>query len=118
MSQLRLDPMTGRWVVIAGERSQRPADFLPRRLPVEDESRSALPLLPGTRERGARRYSRATVPSGTWQVRVVTNLYPAFSGSEPMVVTHLGPVYTQAPASGIHEVLVLAPEHHSSWADL
>ncbi len=51
-------------------------------------------------------------------MRVVTNLYPAFSGSEPMVVTHLGPVYTQAPASGVHEVLVLAPEHNSSWADL
>jgi UDPglucose--hexose-1-phosphate uridylyltransferase len=35
-----------------------------------------------------------------------------------MVVTHLGPVFTQAPASGIHEVLVLAPDHHSTWADL
>ena len=57
-------------------------------------------------------------PNGAWQVKVVTNRYPAFSGSEPMVVTHLGPVYTQAPASGVHEVLVLAPEHNSSWADL
>ena len=57
-------------------------------------------------------------PGGAWQVRVVTNRYPAFSGNEPMVVTHLGPVYTQAPASGIHEVLVLAPEHNASWADL
>ena len=35
-----------------------------------------------------------------------------------MVVSHLGPVYTQAPASGVHEVLVLSPEHNSSWADL
>ena len=57
-------------------------------------------------------------PSGRWEVRVVPNLYPAFSGNEPMVVTHLGPVHTQAPASGIHEVLVLTPEHNSSWADL
>jgi len=49
---------------------------------------------------------------------VVPNRYPAFEGTEPMVVTHLGPVFTQAPASGIHEVLVLTPEHHSSWAEL
>jgi UDPglucose--hexose-1-phosphate uridylyltransferase len=55
---------------------------------------------------------------GQWAVRVVANLYPAFSGAEPMVVTHLGPVYTQAPASGIHDVLVLTPEHFGSWADV
>ena len=35
-----------------------------------------------------------------------------------MVVKHLGPVFTQAPGSGIHEVLVLTPDHESSWADL
>jgi UDPglucose--hexose-1-phosphate uridylyltransferase len=51
-------------------------------------------------------------------VRVVPNLYPAFSGDSPMVVTHLGPVFTQAPGSGIHEILVFSPEHRASWADL
>jgi UDPglucose--hexose-1-phosphate uridylyltransferase len=30
----------------------------------------------------------------------------------------LGPVFTQAPASGIHEVLVLSPDHKSTWGDL
>ena len=117
MSQLRLDPMTGRWVVIAGERSQRPGDFLPRRLPVEDDPVRPCPFCPGHEDAGAP-VLETYGPGGTWQVRVVSNLYPAFSGSEPMAVTHLGPVYTQAPASGLHEVLVLAPDHHSSWADL
>ena len=46
------------------------------------------------------------------------NLYPAFDGDEPMTVTNLGPVFTQASASGIHEVLVLTPDHDGSWADL
>ena len=50
-------------------------------------------------------------PGGQWPVRVVTNRYPAFGGTEPMVVTHLGPVFTQAPASGVHEVFVLTPDH-------
>jgi UDPglucose--hexose-1-phosphate uridylyltransferase len=55
---------------------------------------------------------------GKWEVRVVPNLYPAFGGTDAMVVTHLGPVYTQAPASGIHEIFILSPDHNSTWADL
>jgi UDPglucose--hexose-1-phosphate uridylyltransferase len=35
-----------------------------------------------------------------------------------MRVQNLGPVFTQAEASGVHEVLVLTPEHDGSWADL
>jgi UDPglucose--hexose-1-phosphate uridylyltransferase len=117
MSQLRLDPMTGRWVVIAGERSQRPSDFLPRRLPVEDEPIRPCPFCPRIDDADTSVISSYGTGSA-WQVRVVANRYPAFSGHEPMVVTHLGPVFTQAPASGVHEVLVLAPEHNYSWADL
>ncbi|MGH9206320.1 MAG: galactose-1-phosphate uridylyltransferase, partial [Acidimicrobiales bacterium] len=56
--------------------------------------------------------------SGSWLVRVVPNLYPAFEGAEPMVVNHRGPLFTEAPASGIHEVLVLCPEHDSGWGRL
>jgi UDPglucose--hexose-1-phosphate uridylyltransferase len=117
MSQLRLDPMTGRWVVIAGERMQRPSDFLPRRLPVEDDPQRPCPFCP-ERQGEFRPALESYGPDGRWEVRVVPNLYPAFSGNDPMVVSHLGPVYTQAPASGIHEVLVLSPDHNSSWADL
>jgi UDPglucose--hexose-1-phosphate uridylyltransferase len=57
-------------------------------------------------------------PDGRWDVRVVPNKYPAFSGTDPMVVTHLGPVFTQAPASGVHDVIVLSPDHNISWADI
>src|SRR5271170_3983047 len=107
MSQLRLDPMTGRWVVIAGERSQRPSDFLPRKLQVEEESGRPCPFCPGHEDDEASVVQSYGV-GGEWLVRVVTNRYPAFSGNEPMVVTHLGPVHTQARASGVHEVLILS----------
>lgn len=117
MSQLRLDPLTGRWVVIAGERAQRPSDFLPRRLPIEDEPTRRCPFCPDG-EVEAPPLLEKLGPDGTWEVRVVANRYPAFSGNEPMVVSHLGPVYTQAPASGVHEVLVLTSHHQLSWADL
>jgi UDPglucose--hexose-1-phosphate uridylyltransferase len=117
VSQLRLDPMTGRWVSISGGRFDRPAAFAPRALSVEADSSRPCPFCPGHEE--------ATPPAletygstGTWLVRVVPNLYPAFDGDAPMVVSHLGPTFTQAPASGIHEVLVFSPEHDAALADL
>jgi UDPglucose--hexose-1-phosphate uridylyltransferase len=107
--------MTGRWVVIAGERAQRPSDFLPRRLPVEDDPLRPCPFCPGN---SFDPVVERTDQDGSWQVRVTENKYPAFSGNDPMVVTHLGPVFTQAPASGVHDVIVLSPDHNVSWADL
>jgi UDPglucose--hexose-1-phosphate uridylyltransferase len=117
VSQLRLDPLTGRWVVIAAERYERPSAFLPRQLPVEDDPGRACPFCPGGDEANGSALE-SFGPDGTWQVRVVANRYPAFGGSEPMVVSHLGPVFTQAPASGIHEVVILTPVHDATWADL
>ena len=117
MSQLRHNPLTDRWVTIAAERATRPADFTPRRLPVESDPDQRCPFCPGHEE--------ATPPAmetygrdGSWMVRVVPNLYPAFSGSGPMEVTRLSPIFQQAPANGIHEVLVFSPEHTAGWADL
>ena len=48
---------------------------------------------------------------GTWQLRVVPNLFPAFDGDEPFAVHHLGPVHVMAEASGIHEIFVYTPDH-------
>jgi UDPglucose--hexose-1-phosphate uridylyltransferase len=107
--------MTGRWVVIAGERAQRPSDFLPRRLPVEDDPLRPCPFCPSSNLEAV---IERNGPDGQWDVRVVPNLYPAFSGNDPMVVSHLGPVFTQAPASGVHDVIVLSPDHNVSWADI
>lgn len=116
MSQLRLDPLKGRWSVISDERRERPFSFQPRWLPVETESRPC-PFCPDD-DREDVAPSLDLGGDGSWQVRVVPNRYPAFEGTSPMAVTNLGPVFTQAPGSGIHEVLLLGPEHHRSWADL
>ena len=117
MSQLRLNPLTGRWVTTAVNRGERPVSFLPRHLPVEAASDRPCPFCPGNEE--ATPPALETYgPNGDWSVRVVPNLYPAFEGGTPMTVANLGPVFTQANASGIHEVLVYSPDHHGSWADL
>jgi UDPglucose--hexose-1-phosphate uridylyltransferase len=117
MSQLRLNPLNGRWVTVVAERAQRPSDFAPRIAQVEADPDRPCPFCPGNEE--------ATPPAlesygrdGRWVVRVVPNLYPAFFGDDSMAVRNLGPVHVQAAASGIHEVLVFTPEHEESWADL
>jgi UDPglucose--hexose-1-phosphate uridylyltransferase len=117
VSQLRLNPLTGRWVTVAVERAARPGELISRRLPVESDPDRRCPFCPGNEE--ATPPALETYgPSGNWLVRVVPNLFPAFEGNEPLRVQNLGPVFTQASASGVHEVLVFTPEHNSSWADL
>ncbi len=113
-NQLRLDPLTGRWVVVSTDRAHRPAAFAPREATVQADTSRPCPFCPGHEE--------STPPaletygsSGTWLVRVVPNLYPAFEGDRPFVVEQRGPIYTQATAGGIHEVLVLSPEHDKGW---
>lgn len=113
VSQLRLNPLTGRWVTIVSERARRPADFAPRTTIVEADPGRPCPFCPGNEE--------ATLPAlesvdegGSWRMRVIPNLFPAFDGDEPFAVHHLGPVHVMAEASGIHEVLVLSPDHLGS----
>ncbi|HEY2332206.1 MAG TPA: HIT domain-containing protein [Acidimicrobiales bacterium] len=116
MSELRLNPLAGRWVTVSAERALRPLAFDPRQLPVESEPRTC-PFCPGNEEASLPALETYG-PAGQWLVRIVPNRYPAFSGHDPLHVEHLGPVWTQARASGIHEVLVLSPDHDASWADL
>ncbi|MDO8363765.1 MAG: galactose-1-phosphate uridylyltransferase [Actinomycetota bacterium] len=110
MSQLRLNPLTGRWVTIVADRAERPSDFAPRLAQVEADSSRPCPFCPGNEE--------ATLPAletldagGHWRMRVIPNLYPAFDGDEPFAVHHQGPVHVEAEASGIHEVFVYTPLH-------
>ena len=114
MNQLRLDPLSGRWVAVSTERFERTAMFGPRQ-PIPFDSGARCPFCPGNEDE--------TPPAletygaeGSWLVRVVPNRYPAFEGLAPFVVDHRGPVFTEAPASGIHEVLVFSPDHHLTWA--
>ena len=117
MSQLRLNPLTGRWVTIVADRAERPSDFAPRTPQVEADPGRPCPFCPGHEE--------ATLPAletldegGHWRMRVIPNLYPAFDGDEPFAVHHLGPVHVEAESSGIHEVFVFTPGHQGGAHEL
>ena len=117
MSQLRLNPLNGRWVTVVAERSGRPTDFAPRASVVETGPQRPCPFCPGNEE--ATPGALASYEhNGRWQVRSVANRYPAFDGDDHFAVRNLGPIHVQADASGSHEVLVFTPDHESSWAKL
>ena len=117
MNQLRLDPLSGRWVVVSPGRSERPYSFVSRTPWVQEDSGRPCPFCAGNEETTPPALETYG-PSGHWLVRVVPNLYPAFEGDEPFVVANRGPVFTQATAGGIHEILIFSPEHDATWAML
>lgn len=108
MSQMRLNPLNGRWVTIVPDRAERPSDFAPRSR--AEELDRPCPFCPGNEEETAPAVE-TTEADGRWSMRVIPNLYPAFDGADPFAVHHLGPVHVQAEASGIHEVFVYTPDH-------
>lgn len=110
VSQLRLNPLTGRWVTVVPEREQRPTDFAPRSAAVETGPARPCPFCPGNEELTPAAFELANEEGG-WRQRIVPNLYPAFDGDEHLAVRNLGPVHVMAEASGTHEVFVLTPDH-------
>jgi UDPglucose--hexose-1-phosphate uridylyltransferase len=116
-NQLRRNPLTGRWVTIASSRASRPQDFVTRLLEVEAAGDRPCPFCPGNEE--ATPPALETYgPQGEWLVRVVPNLYPAFAGTAPMDVELRSELHVHAPASGLHEVLIFAPEHQMRLNEL
>ena len=116
MNQLRLNPLTGRWVTVSTGRASRPEDFASDHEQLSSDDASC-PFCPGHEEEtppALETYGGA----GDWLLRVVPNRYPAFEGGGTMTVDHLGPLFAQAPAIGIHEVLVFSPDHERGWGDL
>jgi UDPglucose--hexose-1-phosphate uridylyltransferase len=122
MPELRKDPIVDRWVIIAKNRAQRPLEL------AEGESarRAALsdcPFCEGN-ERATTEEVLAIRAAGTsangpgWQVRVVTNLYPALVASDAAFAPDASRLFDPQPALGAHEVVIEHPRHLLGTSDL
>jgi UDPglucose--hexose-1-phosphate uridylyltransferase len=121
--ELRIDPLSGLKVIVAGERGGRPGAFLdiPPRAPIDPEGD---PFAAGHEDRTPPEVY-ALREDGEWRVRVVPNLYPALSpgeqgnGEDPLASGRGEPnLFAVEPALGAHEVIVNAPDPVSSLAEL
>ncbi|HZD60641.1 MAG TPA: galactose-1-phosphate uridylyltransferase [Anaerolineae bacterium] len=115
MPELRQDPVTGQWLVVAKERAKRPHDFIqrgtttPQACPFEYGHESMTPP-----ETLAFRPGGSAPNTPGWTVRVVPNKFPAFT-PENHEETARG-LYRSRKAYGIHEVIIHGPEHDLSLA--
>jgi UDPglucose--hexose-1-phosphate uridylyltransferase len=122
--ELRIDPLSGLRVIVAGERGSRPGAFLdvPPRAPIDREGD---PFAPGHEDRTPPELFRLSDESGDWRVRVVPNLYPALSpdgagvGDDPLAGGRGEPdLFASHRAVGDHEVIVNAPDAVHSLAEV
>jgi UDPglucose--hexose-1-phosphate uridylyltransferase len=119
MSELRKDPVVGRWVIISADRARRPSDFGPE--PVRPKLTSCV-FCAGNEEKtpaeilaGRGPDSRPNTPG--WTYRVVPNKFPALRIEGDLEPSGEGP-YDRMNGVGAHEVVIESPDHHASLASM
>lgn len=115
MAEIRRDPVTGGWVIIATERAARPHDFFLSRGKRRAEF---CPFCEGNEDRTppeitALRPFDSPPDAPGWKVRVVPNKFPVLRLDEPLQVEGQG-VYHNVKGFGTHEVIIESPQHLTS----
>ncbi len=123
MPQLRKDPVTREWVIIATERSRRPSDF---NLPEDSSTKPAFaencPFCPGHEDKTppevlAFRSTPNAPDTAGWWVRVVSNKFPALQVEGDLDRGGYG-MYDYMNGVGAHEVIIETPEHNKCIATI
>jgi UDPglucose--hexose-1-phosphate uridylyltransferase len=114
MSELRRDPVDGRWVIIAAERRKRPVDFYTQEYKTEGADKCPFdvgkehqtpPEIYAIRDPGS-------IPNGPgWQLRVIPNKYPALRIEGELTREGVGH-FDRMSGTGAHEVLIETPQHN------
>jgi UDPglucose--hexose-1-phosphate uridylyltransferase len=119
MPQLRRDPITGRWVIIAAERAKRPEDFLGKQEQMLDEG---CPFCQGVENKTppeifAIRDAGTKPNQPGWSVRVVPSIAPILRIEGPLNRRGKG-MYDLINGIGAHEMVIETPQHIADIADL
>ena len=120
MSELRKDPVTGRWVIIASERENRPGVTLPNFADTpppgpcpfcEGNESYTPPEVLAFRDRNSQRNQKG------WWVRVIPNKFPAMKIEGPTLRVGEG-MYDMMSGIGAHEVVIEDPRHDMRMSDM
>ena len=116
MSQLRRDPIVGRWVVIDSDHPKAPKDF-----PKEDRTprhAQVCPFCPGRESRTPPEVDAVRQrKNGDWRVRTVPNKFPALIHEERLEKEGIG-MFDVISGYGAHEIVIETPDHNKQMADL
>src|SRR5258705_972567 len=120
MSELRKDPVTGRWLIISTDRRKRPTDFRLETVQIapdpscpfcEGHEEMTPPELLAVRHNG----SRANRPGG--DLRVVPNQFPVLRVEGTLDRQGEG-IFDKMNGIGAHEVIIESPRHLDMLADM
>lgn len=137
MPEIRKDPVFGRWVIIASERSLRPNQFretgggkaghCPFCPGYEAETPPSIYTLPAKKEASG---PGDTMPHGVpgsskagrgkasdWRLRVVRNKYPALE-PEGDTINRVEGIYDLMDGTGFHEVVIETPRHSQQLEEM
>ncbi|MBN2331858.1 MAG: galactose-1-phosphate uridylyltransferase [Deltaproteobacteria bacterium] len=120
MSELRKDPVTDRWVIIAKERGKRPSDFTD--IVREEAGKGFCPFCPGNEDvvpPEVLAYRKpGSPPNGPgWRLRVVPNKFPALTDKEALE-KHGNGMYDVMSGVGMHEVIIENPAHEATLSTM
>jgi UDPglucose--hexose-1-phosphate uridylyltransferase len=119
MSELRQDPTTREWVVIAPDRAKRPKQGPKKsrvdKLPDWDAS---CPFCPRNESKTPEEVFRvpASSEASTWEVRVVPNLFPVLTFEGDTDRKEEGHFARKIDGFGAHEVIIESPSHNTPMA--
>ena len=120
MSELRKDPVSGRWVIISTERRKRPNDFRLETVHIAPDP--SCPFCEGhehmtPRELLAHR-GHGTAPNGPgWSLRVVPNQFPVLRVEGTLERQGEG-LFDKMSGIGAHEVIIESPRHEDTLATM
>lgn len=118
--EIRIDALTGLRTIVAAGRGARPGALatVTAAAPVAPDDD---PFAVGHEDRTPPALLEVPYPDGRagWAVRVVPNLYPALAADAPTPEpTHKPDLFATAPATGVSEVIVNAPDPVQALAEL
>ncbi len=119
MPELRKDPVVGRWVIIASERSKRLIEL--KSEPVVRQSKGC-PFCNGNESKTPPEilsYRSASTGPDTpgWSLRVVPNKFPALQIEGELNRQGVG-MFDQMSGVGAHEVIIETPDHRENIQDM
>jgi len=120
MGELRKDPILGRWVIIATERSKRPNAFIGEQDTQKDD-KAKCPFCAGNEkmtppEIYSLRDKKTKPNTPGWQVRVVPNKFPALDLNVDLSKKGYG-IHDMMSNFGAHEVIIENPDHNKEMKD-
>jgi UDPglucose--hexose-1-phosphate uridylyltransferase len=120
MSEIRKDPLSHTWVIIATERSKRPSDFSSP----SQEQKKKKKFCPLCEEAKEPPPSDDPWPgiidekTGKWLTRILPNKYPALSTSTPLEQGEVAHLYHYLSGIGGHELVLDSLKHESTLASM